>query len=240
MPGQYGSNGINSDGSLMNVGNKLGDRASIKLFPQYSSGDTMRALLADCGGLGDASQASPPQRPAAIDQNAAPQAQSPPHQHHQHQQRHPHQYPTIPFRPAAGGGAASGAATPAAAAPIGASNAFASSLSLTSAAAASPHKMSALEAQRSLWDAARQGNTQLVRAALADGADPMLANPTDGRLALHYAASGNRRLTCQLLLSMSSAAAQCATRDKTGRLPVQVCSQSALKELIDAAVSHAR
>ena len=37
MPKQYGSNGINSDGSLMNVGNtiwdpKNGGRPSIKLF----------------------------------------------------------------------------------------------------------------------------------------------------------------------------------------------------------------
>ena len=39
MPKQYGSNGINSDGSLMNVGNhiwdpKNGGKPSIKLFPE--------------------------------------------------------------------------------------------------------------------------------------------------------------------------------------------------------------
>jgi hypothetical protein len=46
------SNGLNTDGSLMNVGNKLGDRPCIKLYPQYSSGSKMKTLLADCGGLG--------------------------------------------------------------------------------------------------------------------------------------------------------------------------------------------
>ena len=30
------SNGLNADGSLMNVGNKLSDRPSIRLFTQYS------------------------------------------------------------------------------------------------------------------------------------------------------------------------------------------------------------
>ena len=42
MPKQYGSNGINSDGTLMNVGNtiwdpKNGGRPSIKLFPEKSA-----------------------------------------------------------------------------------------------------------------------------------------------------------------------------------------------------------
>ena len=29
-PGQYGSNGVNSDGSLMNLNNTLGEKPSIK------------------------------------------------------------------------------------------------------------------------------------------------------------------------------------------------------------------
>jgi len=38
MPKQYGSNGINSDGSLMNIGNKIwdpenGGKPSIRLYP---------------------------------------------------------------------------------------------------------------------------------------------------------------------------------------------------------------
>ena len=42
MPKQYGSNGINSDGTLMNVGNtiwdpKNGGRPSIKIFPEKSA-----------------------------------------------------------------------------------------------------------------------------------------------------------------------------------------------------------
>ena len=44
-PGQYGSNGVNSDGSLMNLNNKLGEKPSIKLFPKYNSGNTMKNLL---------------------------------------------------------------------------------------------------------------------------------------------------------------------------------------------------
>ena len=43
------SNGINADGSLMNVGNKLGSRPSIRLFNQYSRGDAMRDALTDDG-----------------------------------------------------------------------------------------------------------------------------------------------------------------------------------------------
>ena len=42
MPKQYGSNGVNSDGSLMNVGNKIwdpatGGRPSIRLHPEKSA-----------------------------------------------------------------------------------------------------------------------------------------------------------------------------------------------------------
>lgn len=42
MPKQYGSNGINSDGSLMNVGNTIwdpatGGRPSIRLHPEKSA-----------------------------------------------------------------------------------------------------------------------------------------------------------------------------------------------------------
>ena len=42
MPKQYGSNGINSDGSLMNVGNTIwdpnnGGKPSIKLFPNKNA-----------------------------------------------------------------------------------------------------------------------------------------------------------------------------------------------------------
>jgi len=50
MPQQYGTNGFNADGSLMNVGNQIwdpaaGGRPSIKLFPQYSSGTAMANLI---------------------------------------------------------------------------------------------------------------------------------------------------------------------------------------------------
>ena len=44
-PGKYSSNGINSDGSLMNLNNTLGEKPSIKLFPKYNSGNTMKNLL---------------------------------------------------------------------------------------------------------------------------------------------------------------------------------------------------
>ena len=42
MPKQYGSNGINSDGSLMNIGNSIwdpknGGRPSIRIFPEKSA-----------------------------------------------------------------------------------------------------------------------------------------------------------------------------------------------------------
>lgn len=45
MPGQYGSNGLRADGSSFNVGNKLGERPSIRLFSHYNRGSAMDALL---------------------------------------------------------------------------------------------------------------------------------------------------------------------------------------------------
>ena len=50
MPKQYGSNGINSDGSLMNVGNKIwdpatGTRPSIRLYPEKYARSTPPWLL---------------------------------------------------------------------------------------------------------------------------------------------------------------------------------------------------
>jgi len=44
-PVKQSSNGINSDGSLMNLNNKLGEKPSIKLFPKYNSGNSMKKLL---------------------------------------------------------------------------------------------------------------------------------------------------------------------------------------------------
>eukprot|EP00656_Telonema_subtile_P016030 TRINITY_DN18444_c0_g1_i1.p1 TRINITY_DN18444_c0_g1~~TRINITY_DN18444_c0_g1_i1.p1 ORF type:complete len:346 (-),score=85.67 TRINITY_DN18444_c0_g1_i1:61-1098(-) len=52
MPMQYGSNGRNSDGSCMNVGNqiwdpKAGGRPSIRLYPEHRSGQAVKNLLTD-------------------------------------------------------------------------------------------------------------------------------------------------------------------------------------------------
>ena len=50
---KYSSNGRSTDGSSMNINNILGSRTSIKLYPKYSSGDTMKHLLTDAGmGIG--------------------------------------------------------------------------------------------------------------------------------------------------------------------------------------------
>jgi hypothetical protein len=267
------SNGINSDGSLMNVGNRLGDRPSIKLFPQYNSGDTMRALLADCGGLGDEAVPFPSdsswasRRPAAIDENLHQQGQRQrqqrqpeqrgvhEHQREQQQQRRRQQQPqqqeqqviphynTIKYQPATdqfrstfqlGSGPSSpvpsngGSARWAAPSSLSAS----SSSSSSSSSAGHPVAMSAHEAQRLLWEAARQGNTQLVRQALAAGADATVPNPTDGWIALHYAASADRRLTCQVLLSLPSAAQQCIARSVAGQTPVALCRSAAIGEMM--------
>lgn len=233
-PGQYGSNGINSDGSLMNVGNKLSDRPSIKLFPQYNSGDTMRALLADCGGLGEGlgDEAPPSARPAAIDENEAAVANA------------PTEVNTIKFqrtKPAAGDQFQStfefGTASPVAKGEVGEVAA--------GAGGAAPKKkdeetMTVQEAQRNLWEGARQGNTKLVKQALAFGADPTVPNPTDGWLALHYAAAGKRRLTCQVLLQLPSAAKQCATRSIAGETPASLCKVEALAEQMKTLAAEAR
>lgn len=200
MPGQYGSNGINTDGSCMNVGNTLGDRPSIKLFPKYNSGNTMRALLADCGGLGDGLAGD------ILNSHKVKQSeQSALHAESTSSNNTKAFLPThtnIPEKHSK------------------------SSLQKNS------EKMSPLEAQRSLWEAARQGNTQLVKAALHDGADAMKPNPTDGWLALHYAASNNRRLTCKLLLSLPTAGQQCTHCNKTGEVPIKLCTNSFLKNML--------
>ena len=58
------SNGLNADGSLMNVGNKLSDRPSIRLFTQYSSSSQMEQALSDdwIYGAEPAEAARPPTR----------------------------------------------------------------------------------------------------------------------------------------------------------------------------------
>ena len=167
-PGQYGSNGINTDGSCMNVGNTLGERPSIKLFPKYNSGTTMRTLLADCGGLGDGLHSNK----NITEHNSVSTLQK------------------------------------------------------------KPKSASTLEVQRSLWEAARQGNTQLVKSALYDGADVMKPNPADGWLALHYAVSNNRRLTCKFLLSLPSAIQQCTYCNKIGEVPIKLCTDGFLKNIL--------
>ena len=195
----------------MNVGNQLGSRPSIKLFPQYNAGDTMRALLADCGGLGEGlgDQTKPPQ-PAAVHLDATqpsrPNATVNPNQ----QQA----YNVIKFQPSATH--ETGGKQPVS----------------KDAKKNDDNRMSAVEAQRNLWEGARQGDTQLVKAALAAGADPVAANPTDGWLALHYAASGNRRLTCQLLLSLPSAAQQCNWKSLVGETPIRLCRNKSLQNML--------
>jgi len=208
MPGQYGSNGINSDGSLMNVGNVLGTRPSIKLFPKYNSGTTMKNLLADCGGLGEGIQENTANHPQSQTTQAdGANAQQP-------------QYNKIPLREAVDQSRTTIrlGSTP-------------GSTPLKSTVK-SPEKMTELEAQRALWDAARQGDTKLVKAALSDGADAMKPNPTDGWLALHYAASKNKRLTCQHLLSLPNAKEMVRTRSIAGETPLSLCTNKFLKNLM--------
>jgi ankyrin repeat protein len=50
QPGQYGSNGLRTDGTSFNVGNKLGDRPSIRLFSKYNTGAAMSAILSQTAG----------------------------------------------------------------------------------------------------------------------------------------------------------------------------------------------
>ena len=238
-PGQYGSNGINADGSLMNVGNKLGDRPSIKLFPQYNSGDTMRALLADCGGLGEGLGEG--DRPGAILENdavaaGAASAPAPATSSSSSSSAAAPEYNTIRYRPAGGDTDqfksnfefGTGISTSEAQVAGGAAAATITS----SQPAKDEDAMTPQEAQRQLWEAARQGNTQLVKQALKYGANPMTANPTDGWLALHYAAAGNKRLTCQVLLGLPSGPQQCAVRNLAGETPLKLCSSKAVAGLI--------
>ena len=196
----------------------------------------MRALLADCGGLGEGlgDEAPPPARPAAIHENEAPAASNPPNKG----------VNTIKFQrtnqPAAGDQFKStfefGTASPVA-------NGEAS-VAPGAAAVATKKKdeetMTVQEAQRNLWEGARQGNTKLVKQALAFGADPTVPNPTDGWLALHYAAAGKRRLTCQVLLQLPSAATQCATRSIAGETPGSLCKIEALAEQMKTLAAEAR
>jgi ankyrin repeat protein len=95
-----------------------------------------------------------------------------------------------------------------------------------------PKSAGTLEVQRTLWEAARQGNTQLVKSALYDGADVMKPNPADGWLALHYAVSNNRRLTCKFLLSLPYAIQQCTYCNKIGESPIKLCTDGFLKNIL--------
>ena len=151
-PGQYGSNGINSDGSLMNIGNKLGDKPSIRLFPEYNSGDTMRNLISDCGGLGN--QKISPVNNTSIN-------------------------------------------------------------------------------QRLLWEAARKGDTELVKSVIENKADPLLVNLSDGNwTALHYAAANNRLITCKYLISLPSAKKQCLALNNCGQTPKEASNSTSIFNLL--------
>lgn len=65
LPGNYGSNGLRPDGTSFNVGNRLGERPSIRLFSHYNAGSAMDALLSQREPV----PAMPPEQ-----QTAAPEA----------------------------------------------------------------------------------------------------------------------------------------------------------------------
>jgi len=70
--GQYGSNGLRTDGTSFNVGNKLGERPSIRLFSEYNQGRAMEAILAQADevptcDLGRRNFPVEPDPPVAVD-----------------------------------------------------------------------------------------------------------------------------------------------------------------------------
>lgn len=212
------SNGHNSDGSMMNVNNRLGSRPSIKLFSQYNTGSAMSSLLY---GSGPETAAPAPRLSAA--------------------ERHREQYrrevtttrivprggtgasarnksisptvrraaaasagrrsPTPPGSPAQGRtggrkqleGEWSGASAYATSAAISSATSLMGAAQVSTGPPAAIVGKSPAEAQLSLWDAAKDGDFTGAKRAVEAGADVNGVNFREGgATALHYAARTGR------------------------------------------------
>lgn len=72
QPGQYGSNGLRTDGTSFNVGNKLGDRPSIRLFSRYNTGAAMSALLSQACSDSEMDEEAPNEAGASMSSAPSP------------------------------------------------------------------------------------------------------------------------------------------------------------------------
>lgn len=204
MP-KYSSNGINSDGSLMNVGNKLGSRPSIKLYPQYSSGSAMAALLSDDGmGIGPASTTSrkspansSPTTTSTSIFNTSPQPVAQKQQQRRPQQQ---QQPVQQQRE-------------------------------NSPPNLAAQRQRTLFEQGRLWHACQKGTKKEVKTLIElDGLDPSMGNPEDSqRNALHYAVVRGDIGIVSLLLSKG---AKPELSDAHGKTAQDLCTRGDIRELI--------
>eukprot|EP00941_MAST-03F_sp_MAST-3F-sp1_P005091 g5091.t1 len=263
LAGQYGSAGLRSDGSTCNVGNKLGDRPSIKLFPKYSSGDQMKYMLFG----GKTPPSSPPPISSSSKNNPPPRILSPrvstaarnssirtsPEMLKQKR----FTFSTEDRGPQVIGLKEVSRNSPPALNTFASASGFLSGTSSNQYSAsitpAIPRRRSSPPnpellgtkvsnfafANRRLWDAIRDNKRRFVLQAIEDGADPSARDAKGcGYTALHYAAMYGRLRIVEYLLT--EVEADVFVRNDNGELPVDCATRTDVKELIQKAMDIAK
>lgn len=248
------SNGLNADGSLMNVGNKLGERPSIRLFTQYSSSSQMEQALSDDWIYGKEAEGvvpsqlageTPGQKRRALPSGVGLVGGG----------GQPQRWRTRPQAVEAKGdeadwemGDGSTGLTPRAqhmalaAQPLvhgpGLHHRVPSQGAVVAHHAAARRQTEQVAAanqlivQQNLWHAIRAGKRQMVRRAVEDdGGDPMAGNPDEaGITAVHLAAKLSKIGLLEYLLSLPGVDPQ--VKDSRGRTPADLATNADIRDLL--------
>lgn len=239
--GVCATNGLKSDGSLMNVGNQIwdpeaGGRPSIKLFPEYSSGHAMRAALAldddDTEGPSAKAEGDPgrahvlnPHKEVVSDQPSTSEPAS-----SMRIQTNREQYSGASMATLLGGGDPASQNCDRASTDV-------SEHSGMEKFTKPPAQMSGFVesesfAQANLYRSAREGNVKLVKLALENDGGQINGQNTKDNLwsALHYASHGGCFRLVQYLLQMQGI--DVTLKDCNGSTAADVAKTDDIKELI--------
>ena len=243
------SNGINADGSLMNVGNKLGDRPSIRLFTQYTHSSQMEEALSDnwIYGSGEDPAAKKPEGHA----HPGGAGDGVPNKRAHH--AGPEQARNWGARPApvepgglgtivdegeegwSLGDERTGLTPRAQHMQLGHDPLLGERSEPGGGAAAPPRRPATanqLIVQQNLWHAIRAGKRQMVKRAVEDdGANVMAPNPDDeGLTALHLASQLSKIGLLEYLLSLPRVDPN--VKDARGRTPLDLASNADIRSLL--------
>mmetsp|Transcript_18628 Transcript_18628/g.33333 ORF Transcript_18628/g.33333 Transcript_18628/m.33333 type:complete len:220 (-) Transcript_18628:523-1182(-) len=176
------SNGINADGTLMNVGNKLGDKPSIRLWKDRlagGSGDAMRQALTDNAmGLKYEEDGHMPQKPQL---KARAKRQEAEMYKKQLEEKRKLEQKTTPTKP-----------------PAEKKTANVSVSSTNSTPKQDPFL------QKRLMEAINLGLLKGIKICIEDGASASEPYPQSGYTALHYAAISGKTIVINYLLKVGA------------------------------------